>query len=274
MNVLTIISSYFPSLTKSEQKVAQYILANSDNIEILSIQELAKKASVGESTIIRFVRKIGYTGYQDFKLAIAKSHLSEREEDSNDFTRKDSIVYQQYMDSLKETLDFLNDQTDEMDRIAKKIKDAESIYLLAAGNSATVAIDFANRLVRIGKKAIFYPDSHIQAINSSVMKKDDLVIAISVSGNTRDILLNIEVAKRTDASIVAITNYSNSGIFNYTDDVLVCSSKEYSSIYGSFTAKVSQLYAIDVLFHKVVELDKEAIQSLRDQTNNALLDRL
>src|SRR5699024_11676519 len=83
------------------------------------------------------------------------------------------------------------------------------------------------------------------------MKKNDLAIAISVSGNTEDILLNLEVAKKTGASLVAITNYLNSGVFNLTDEVLVCSSKEFSSIYGSFTAKIAQLYAIDVLFHKI-----------------------
>src|SRR5699024_226019 len=100
--------------------------------------------------------------------------------------------------------------------------------------------------------------------------------------------LNLVVAKKTGASMVAMTNYLNSGVFNLTDDVLrpvhhplnylnsgvfnltddvlVCSSKEFSSIYGSFTAKIAQLYAIDVLFHKVVNLDKENIQKLRDQT--------
>lgn len=274
MNILAIISSYFPSLTKSEQKVAQYVLANPDDIEATSIQELAKKASVGESTIIRFVRKIGYTGYQDFKLALVKSQFYETSTDSPDIVGDENIVHQQYTDSLAETLQFLTEQEKEVEIIAKKINEAESIYLFAAGNSTTIATDFANRLVRIGKKAIFYPDSHIQAINASVMKRNDLAIAISVSGNTEDILLNLEVAKKTGASMVAMTNYLNSGVFNLTDDVLVCSSKEFSSIYGSFTAKIAQLYAIDVLFHKVVNLDKENIQKLRDQTNSALIDRL
>lgn len=274
MNTLAIISSYFPSLTKSEQKVAQYVLANPDEIETISIQDLAKRASVGESTIIRFVRKIGYTGYQDFKLALVKNQFHEDITASSSLNNDESRVQKYYHDSLSETLQFLTDQEKEVKEIAKKINNAESIYLFAAGNSTTVATDFSNRLVRIGKKAIFYPDSHIQAINASVMKKEDVAIAISVSGNTEDILLNLEVAKKTGASIVGITNYMNSGIFNLSDEVIVCSSKEFSSIYGSFTAKVSQLYAIDVLFHKIVDLDKQKIQRLREQTNNALIDRL
>lgn len=272
MDVLAIISSYFPSLTKSEQKVAQYVLANPDSIEEMAIQELAKKASIGESTIIRFVRKVGYTGYQDFKLALVKSQILG--ENENDKDNNKNIVHQQYIESINETMHFLSEQEDEVEIIAKRINEAESIYLFAAGNSTTIATDFTNRLVRTGKKAIFYPDSHIQAINASVMKKGDLAIAVSVSGNTEDILLNLEVAKKTGASVVAITNYLNTGIFNLANNTLVCSSKEFSSIYGSFTAKVTQMYAIDLLFHRLVDLDKENIKKLRDQTNSALIDRL
>lgn len=67
MDILAIISSYLPSLSKSEQKVAQYILSNSDEVVNLSINELALLAEVGESTIVRFTRKIGFAGFQDFK---------------------------------------------------------------------------------------------------------------------------------------------------------------------------------------------------------------
>src|SRR5699024_12184557 len=100
MNVLAIISSYFPSLTKSEQKVAQYVLANPDDIEATSIQELAKKVSVGESTIIRFVRKIGYSGYQEFKLALVKSQFYETSDDSADTAGDEHIDQHQYNDSI------------------------------------------------------------------------------------------------------------------------------------------------------------------------------
>src|SRR5690625_444951 len=209
MNVLAEISSYFPSLTKSEQKVAQYVLANPDDIETKSIQELAKTVYVGESTIVRFARKIGYSGYQDFKLAIVKSQLFESNAEPKGKEEKENqieeIVYYQYADALNETLQFLNEQKEKLNRIAEKINNADGVYLLAAGNSTTVAADLGNRLIRIGKKTMFYPDSHIQAINASVMKENDLVIAISVSGNTEDILKNLEIAQKTDASIAAIT---------------------------------------------------------------------
>ena len=72
MDILPLISSYFPSLSKSEKKVAQYVLSNPDEVIKLQIKELAKLVSVGESTIIRFTRKIGYSGFQEFKIELAK----------------------------------------------------------------------------------------------------------------------------------------------------------------------------------------------------------
>ena len=67
MDILAIISSYLPTLSKSEKKVAQYILSNSDEVVNLSINELALLSEVGESTIVRFTRKIGFGGFQDFQ---------------------------------------------------------------------------------------------------------------------------------------------------------------------------------------------------------------
>lgn len=274
MNLLAKISSYFPSLTKSEKKVAQFVLANPDEIESISIQQLAKKAKVGESTIIRFVKKVGFEGYQEFKLGIVKNQLNEIKLNIEEDESLAGFIHQQLLTSLNETRQFLKEKEAELKRVAKKMVEADCIYVFAAGNSGTVADDLANRLVRIGKKAVFHADSHVQAINASVMTKNDLAFAISVSGNTEDILLNLQLVKESGASIVALTNYMKSGITKLTDDVLICSSREFSSLYGSNSSKITQLYALDVLFHEIVDLDRERIQLLRDQTNNALIDRL
>ncbi|AEB31185.1 uncharacterized HTH-type transcriptional regulator (plasmid) [Carnobacterium sp. 17-4] len=274
MNLLAKINSFFPSLTKSEQKVAQFILANPDKIEVISIQELAKQAKVGESTIVRFTRKIGFDGYQQFKLELVKNQLREALPYMDEKKGDSWIVQQQLQEILINTQQFLNEQEEKLNCIAENISKAECIYLFAVGNSGTLAADCANRFIRIGKKAIFHSDSHIQAINASVMTNKDVAFAITVSGNTKDVLLNLNIASETGAFLAAITNYSNSSVTNLTENALVCSPKEYSSVYVSFASKVSQMYTMDVLFRKIVDLDKEKIQSLRNKTNNALIDRL
>lgn len=274
MNLLTKISSLFPSLTRSEKKVAQYILANPNDIEKLSIQELAKKAQVGESTILRFTRKIGMEGYQEFKIELVKNQLKDLPHSTTELEGDIGTVYDQLLESLNDTSQILVDQKKIMNLIAKKISDAECVYLFAVGNSGTIAEELSNRLTRIGKKAIFHSDTHIQAIYASVMTEQDVGFAITVSGNTKDVITNVSLAQKSGSKIIALTNYLDSGITKITEDVVVCSPKEYASLYGSFSAKVSQMFTLDVLIRKIVDLDKENIEILRDKTNTVLIDRL
>ena len=72
MRYIAIIKSCYPSLSKSERKVADYILQEKGNIIYETLLEISKKIKVGEATILRFVRKIGFSGFQDLKLQIAK----------------------------------------------------------------------------------------------------------------------------------------------------------------------------------------------------------
>lgn len=273
MRLLAKISSYFPSLTKSEQKVAQYILINPDEIETISIQELAKNVKVGESTIVRFTRKVGFKGFPEFKLALLRDQMQENNVEDKGSGVID-MIHHQLLENLKETQHFLKDEEFKLDEVAKKIFEADCVYIFAGGNSGAIAEECSNRFIRIGKKAVFHADSHNQAIYASVMTKKDIALAITVSGNTKDILMNLSIASNSGAEIVAITNYLNSGVSKLTNNVIICSSKEYSSVYGSVSSKVSQLFAIDVLLHKLIDLDKQQIQDLRNKTNKALIARL
>lgn len=274
MDLLTEITSYFPSLTNSEKKVAQYILINPDKIETISIQELAGEANVGESTIMRFIKKIGFSGYQQFKIALIKNQMTEMSALPGDKDSDSGIIYSQIKKSLIDTNHYLEEQDEDINQIAQKITDVESIYLFAVGDSSTLARDIMTRLLRIGKKPIFSPDSHIQAIYASGMTEKDIAIAITVSGNTKEVLESAKLAKKNGSVIIAITNYIKSAITELTEEVIICSPKKYASIYGSFVPKISQMYAIDVLFRKIIDLNTEDPEKIRSKISSALIDRI
>ena len=273
MNLLAVVSSYFPSLTKSEQKVAQFVLSNPDEVEKYSINDLADFSGVGESTVVRFCRRVGFKGYQDFKLAIAKNKINQDhipfEEVEQNMSEK---VYNQVMESLKETKQFIHE--DSLIKSAELIVRSEQVYLFAVGNSGGTANDLKNRLVRLGKKVEFTQDSHLQAISASVMNASDVAIAISVSGNTQDILKNVAIAKKNQTKIIAVTNYLNTPITKLADYSLICSSKEFISDYGSFTAKIAQLYLLDILCKEIGIQNSDKVHQLRGQINQALVNRI
>lgn len=274
MNLLTKINSFFPSLTKSERRVAQYILTNPNEIETISIQKLASYAKVGESTIIRFLKKIEVPGFQNFKIELAKDQMKEKNESTIIKKNDPGIVYTEFKKSLDDTYNLLNSQDTKLDSIAQKIVQAECVYLFAVGNSATLAEDFSNQLVRIGKKTIFHFDSHNQAIYSSIMTERDVGFAITVSGNTKDVLENLSLAKENKASIIAITNYIKSGVTTLADDLIICSATRYSSLYRSAAPTVAQIYALNILIRKIIDINKEEVIKLNKKTNDILIKRL
>ncbi|MGG5340960.1 MurR/RpiR family transcriptional regulator [Enterococcus sp. AZ192] len=272
MDLLAMISSFFPSLSKSEKKVAQLILSNPDEIEHLSINEISAMASVGESTVVRFARKIGFSGFQDLKLALAKYQATVIKKDSRESDGEKGIIYQQYVDSLAETMGFLKE--DQIQKAVTSIHEARRIYIFAVGNSGLVGMNLSNRLKRLGKWVEFVQDGQLQSIYATMMTKDDLAFAISTSGNTNEVIINVEMAKSHGCKSISLTNYLGSKLTEISDLVLIGSSKEYISDAGSFAAMVNQMFIIDVLAKELVKLAPDHYHELRMKRNEALMNRI
>lgn len=272
MDLLAMISSFFPSLSKSEKKVAQLILSNPDEIEHLSINEISAMASVGESTVVRFARKIGFSGFQDLKLALAKYQATVIKKDSRESDGEKGIIYQQYIDSLAETMGFLKE--DQIQKAVTSIHEARRIYIFAVGNSGLVGMNLSNRLKRLGKWVEFVQDGQLQSIYATMMTKDDLAFAISTSGNTNEVIINVEMAKSHGCKSISLTNYLGSKLTEISDLALIGSSKEYISDAGSFAAMVNQMFIIDVLAKELVKLAPDHYHELRMKRNEALMNRI
>lgn len=272
MDILAIISSYLPSLSKSEQKVAQYVLSNSDEVVNLSVNELALLSEVGESTIVRFTRKIGFGGFQDFKKELLRFESVQTKVDANLRDTPEDITYAQLLKSLNETKGFINEEL--IKQAAQLLSQARKIYLFAVGTSGITAQHVSNRLKRLGQTVDYVQDSHLQSINATLTKKEDVVLAISTSGNTKDVQQCIQLAQQNGTKIVTITNYLKSAISQLGDLSLTASSKEFPSDSGSFSATINQLYLVDVLTKYMIEQDPNYFHTIRQQTNHALIKRI
>lgn len=272
MDLLAIVSSYFPSLSKSEQKVAQLILSNPDEIEDLSINQLAMMAGVGESTIVRFARKIGYAGYQDLKLALTKYQATAEKRIDSKENKDDDIVFEQYVDSLKETKSFL--ESNKIDRAVQFMNEARRIFIFAVGESGFIGMELSNRLKRLGKNVEFVQDGQLQSIYATTMDKKDVAFSISTSGNTNEVIINMSLAKSNGCKVIALTNYLGSKIAEESDLSLIASSKEFHSDAGSFASSINQLFIIDIVIRELVKQDPEKFHKLRMKRNQALVDHL
>ena len=235
----------------AEKSVAEFVLANPQQVMHMSISEAARDIGVGESTVIRFCRSLGYKGYQEFKLRLAQDLVEPVEFIHENISFQDSTadlsqkVFQTNIQAVADTMKALDPQMVEV--AAKKLSDAGRIDIYGVGYSSFTALDAKLKFVRLGLIADAYGDAHLQAMAAASLKKNDVAIGISHSGSTKDVVDALVLARKTGASTIAITNFSPSPITRASDVVLLTASPE-SPLGGEvLTSRIAQLCVLDVL---------------------------
>ncbi|TFJ92490.1 MurR/RpiR family transcriptional regulator [Lentibacillus salicampi] len=231
------------SFTKSEKKIYHYIQTNSQEVLYHSLTELSEASGVAEATVLRFFRKLGFKGFQDFKFLYAQE-VTVHDDDDHDETYADKIKVNmvQAIENSHEIIDY-----EVLQKCVDAIDAACDVVLFGVGSSGIAALDMQNRLMRIGKHVSAVTDPHFQFMRASSMNSDTVVIAVSLTGSTKDIVDSVEIAKQQEATVIALTNYIKSPLTQYADHVLLSSAKESPLDSGSLVAKVSQLFLIDLV---------------------------
>ncbi|MFN7251903.1 MAG: MurR/RpiR family transcriptional regulator [Anaerobacillus sp.] len=270
-----LISSYYPSLTKSEQKVASIVLQQMEKVIYYSVTDLADAAEVGDATVLRFCRKIGLKGYQEFKLAIAKdlTIVSQEEENGNGKPQSLTMSIAQYTkNAIDETIHLLEEAT--LRETITILDQAKSIHFFGVGTSGITALDAKNRFLRIGRRTDAIIDPHIQAMTAATLGQGDVVVGLSVSGSTKDTIDSLELAKENGATVVAMTFYARSPITKTADLVLLSGGKESPLEGGSLAAKISQLFIIDILCTGLALKDKNYSLDMKQKTAQAVVGKI
>lgn len=239
-----------------------------EKLVYMSITELASQLKVAEATVVRFCKKLGYNGFQDFKLSLIKElGTIERGAISSVIER----IAQQMTDAITETscaLDY-----DQCCQIAQLLVNAKRIGAFGVGNSAVPAMEIGNVLARVGIHVAVVQDPHMQAISTSHMSEGDVVILISVSGSTKDIIDVAEVAKKNGVKIVVITCYDRSPLAKYGDYVLLSTRREAAHEGGSVSTIVSISFIINVLYNAICEILGEEARDCALRTAGAVSNK-
>ncbi|CAM3842210.1 MurR/RpiR family transcriptional regulator [Cohnella lubricantis] len=274
MDMKLRINSYYPSLTKSEQKVADGVMGGADDLIYHSVTELAEISGVGETTVMRFCRKIGFKGYQDFKLALAQDQRDKKADEAEagadgDFTQ---LVYRETMGILQDSMSLLNKE--KLEQVIDLIDKARHVQFFGVGASGVTAQDAKTRLLRIGRRAEAVNDAHIQAMMAVSMGEGDVAFGISLSGSTIDTNDILMKAKQSGAAVIAMTNYAKSPITSIADLVLLTAGKESPLEGGSIGAKISQLFLIDLICEGLARKDVARAKAMKEKTARAVIDKI
>lgn len=260
MDMLAMVSSMKPNLTKSEIRLSQYIFSDTNSVIHMSITNLAEHCDVSGATIVRFVRKLGYEGYNDFKVALAQEITQKGEIENIMVTgaigKNDSIEtiakkhYEININALQHTMALMH--YDEINKSAMLIASAKKLYFIGIGHSAIMAQDAKYKFMRIGIDTDAYSDGHTMIMMCSIMDKNDVVFAISHSGNTSEVVTSLKVAKEAGAHIICVSSNGNSKMAEYADSMVTYVSTETQFQTGSVPTKIAQYFVLDLIYTEVV----------------------
>lgn len=282
VNVLTLININYKNFTKAEQKVADYISKDPKQVLYASITDIAERCGVGDTSVFRFCRTLGFNGYHEFRMKLAQSINSDEgasvqlsEEINQNDTLEDVCkkILGTNTNVLNETLTLLN--YDAIQLSVEYAKKAKRIRFFGVGSSAVTAHEAYIRFMRITPKVDFTYDAHMQSMAASLMTAEDLAIVFSFSGSTKDIIDILKTVKATNAKIICITRYTKSPVTQYADVVLLTGGKEGPFQGGALSTKIAQLYLLDILyveyFRKTMEISKRNKGKTAEAVSSKLL---
>ncbi len=244
----------YNDMGKSERRVADWLFSHSGEILPYSITDLASKCESSEATIVRFSKRLGCSGYQDLKINLAKEHDKKiisptitGEDDCYEIFEK--VCNDAYM-SLERTKKTLSAEA--MTKAAKAIGDARRVVLIGLGTSASVAEGASNKFLRAGCNSSAYSDTHMQAIAISQMMRGDVLVGVSQSGSSKDIVEGMKRAREHGATTVSITSRERSPIARQSDIILLTDTEETKHSSLGLNSHLSRLVVIDALCYKIV----------------------
>lgn len=279
-NLLLSIQLNYNQFTKTEKKIADYVLQNAQDVPFMSITELAEGCGVAEASVHRFCRTLQIKGYQNFKMQLSLS-LHDGQQEAHGGTgageekAQEETLFQKILannlSAIRETSALLDRSV--VEKTVEMMTAAKRIFFLGVGNSMITAEEAQGRFLHITPKVQYVVDTHMQAMAASMLTPEDMLIFISYSGSTSDNVRVAALGRACGARISVITRYPRSALTKYADTVLICGSKEGPLEGGSMGAKMSQLYIVEVLFQLYYQRNPEESKENNRKTAAAIVDR-
>lgn len=274
------ISSNYYALTSSEKKVADFTLSNQSGTQFMSISELADACGVAEATISRFCRRLGYKGYNAFKLALANSSPKHKLLDnplSGEVTAEDSLedickkLYTAEVEAMAQTMEFLD--LDSVAQASRMLHSARRVMCMGQGGSLLIANEAAHLFSTVSNKFTAVADSHLQAIAATTMDPEDVILFFSYSGSTQEMMETLKLARAQQGQVILVTRFPRSPGAELSNVVLQCGANENALQSGSVAARIAQMYLLDILFSEFSRKDLEQCLQIRGRIADALANR-
>lgn len=251
MNCLVAIRSRYPDMHHVEKKIADFILNEPEKAVNMTVAQVAEKVNAAESSIVRFCQSLGFDGFTQLKINIAKNLAKPEVLVPEDIQKDDephavtSKVFAASIRALSETIHMLDKEA--LERVVDSLLSAKRIEFYGVGTSAGIAVDAYYRFMRIGLPAYAATDPHIMRISAGMLDTGCVAVGISHTGRTKDTVRTLQIAHSKGAKTVCITSFMKSPITEVSDIQLVTSTPETRVMKEALSSRIAHIALLDSL---------------------------
>lgn len=261
MSVLTILKAQIEGFTPGERKIAEFVLADPEQAYQMSSASLAEATGRSQSGVVKFCQKLGFRGYQEFKLAVSQATAQTWHvptgvvhgtiDASDSFATTIQKLVGSKIHSVQQTLSVNSEHA--VRRALDAISASRRVQLVGVGASSLVARDFGYKLQKLGLSVLFDADSHIQIANATTLGPKDVVIALSYSGASLETLRIAEQAHAKGAAVISLTGAQPNPLSSLAGIQLFIVADEEKARSSAITSRDAQLALADLLFILLVQ---------------------
>lgn len=267
-SVLDTICASLDTFFESEKKIGTYIIQHTAEVVDMTVGELAQACGVSDASVSRFCKKIDMKGFHHLKITLAKE-VSERGKEEEEVSNHISVndieqslknILANKVTEITQTVSMMD--TTQLHEILDKLNTAKTVQFFAVGNTIPVAIDGAFKLNQIGIPAVSGTIWETQIGYTYNMTSDDVVIAISNSGESTAVLRALEAARSAGATTISITNSEKSSAAQLSDYHITTATREKLFLDGYCFSRVSATTVIEILYLFLTSMRKDAYKSV------------
>lgn len=265
--VLLKIRSLMPSFSKKEQKLAEYILNHPQEASRMTITEMSSALDVVDSTVFKFTKKLGYSGFRDFHTNLLAEAYDPEISIHENISSGDSVstiaekIFASSANSLNDTLALLDSDT--LDQAVEILQNANLISFYGCGESSVVALDAYQKFLRSPINCHYIADAHMQLMHAARLKEGDCAFVISHTGATREMIAVAQIAHEVKAKVIVITSFPSQKLSSYADISFTSISEEVAYRTESLASRYAQLAIIDTLYTALMFRSSGTEESLR-----------
>lgn len=262
MGCTLLIKESLKAMTETDTRLAHYVLEHGSEVVHMNAKEFAEACASSPAAVVRFSKKLGFRGFTDLKLDLARERGSgdidefqtviRDNDDMATIVEKAQRIHQR---NISLTYEMVNVST--LSQASAAICAARHIHLLGVGASGLLALDFLYKASRIGVPAFYHSDAHTNLVSASLLGPEDVVIAISYSGETRETVFAARAASEQGCKIIAITQANRNTLARLADYPLYVPSEEKEFRVGAMTSRTSGQLILDLLYLGVAKHNPE-----------------